>query len=83
MAATIKDVARMANLSIATVSKYINGGHVIDANRVAIEEAIRQLDYRVNTMARGLKTRRTKSIGVLIPSVKWLFYWKNRWMGSS
>jgi DNA-binding LacI/PurR family transcriptional regulator len=73
MAATIKDVARMANLSIATVSKYINGGHVIDANRVAIEEAIRQLDYRVNTMARGLKTRRTKSIGVLIPSVRMIF----------
>ncbi len=73
MAATIKDVARLAGLSIATVSKYINGGHVIDANSVAIEKAIKVLDYRVNTMARGLKTRKTKSIGVLIPSVRMVF----------
>ncbi|NLW12367.1 MAG: LacI family transcriptional regulator [Clostridiaceae bacterium] len=73
MAATIKDVARLAGLSIATVSKYINGGHVIDANSAAIEQAIKTLDYRVNTMARGLKTKKTKSIGVLIPSVRMVF----------
>ena len=73
MTATIKDVARMAGLSIATVSKYLNGGHVIDANRQSIEHAIRTLDYHVNTMARGLKTRKTKSVGVLIPSVRMVF----------
>lgn len=73
MAATIKDVARLSGLSIATVSKYINGGHVIDANRVAIEQAIKTLDYRVNTMARGLKTKKTKSIGVLIPTIRMVF----------
>jgi len=59
VAVTIKDVARAAGLSIATVSKYINGGHVLDGNRVAIEQAIDGLGYRVNVVARGLKTRRT------------------------
>ena len=73
MAVTIKDVARVAGLSIATVSKYMNGGHVLDANREAIEQAISSLGYRVNVIARGLKTRRTMTVGVLIPSIEQIF----------
>ena len=73
MAVTIKDVARVAGLSIATVSKYMNGGHVLDANREAIEQAISSLGYRVNVVARGLKTRRTMTVGVLIPSIEQIF----------
>jgi len=73
VAVTIKDVARAAGLSIATVSKYINGGHVLDGNRVAIEQAIDGLGYRVNVVARGLKTRRTTTVGVLIPSIEQIF----------
>jgi LacI family transcriptional regulator len=73
MSTTIKDVARMAGLSIATVSKYLNGGHVLEANRQAIEQAIQRLDYRVNVIARGLKTRRTMTVGILIPSIEQVF----------
>lgn len=73
MAVTIKDVAREAGLSIATVSKYMNGGHVLDDNREAIEQAIAKLGYRVNVVARGLKTRRTMTVGVLIPSIEQIF----------
>lgn len=73
VAVTIKDVARVAGLSIATVSKYMNGGHVLDDNRVAIEQAITTLGYRVNVVARGLKTRRTMTVGVLIPSIEQIF----------
>ena len=52
--ATIKDVAKYAGLSIATVSKYLNGGNVLEENRKKIEEAIRVLNFRVNELARGL-----------------------------
>ncbi|MDD4094719.1 MAG: LacI family DNA-binding transcriptional regulator [Oscillospiraceae bacterium] len=69
MPATIKDVAKRAGVSIATVSKMINGGNVLEDNRIAIEQAIEELNYRVNTVARGMKTRRSMTVGVLIPSL--------------
>ncbi len=74
MGATIKDVAKLCGISIATVSKYINGGNVTKENRKNIENAIKQLDYRVNTFARGLKMNRSMTIGVLVDSVTNTFY---------
>lgn len=67
--ATIKDVARMAGVSIATVSKFINGGNVRLENVDAISKAIETLDYRVNPFARSLKTQRSRAIGILIPDI--------------
>ncbi|MBU3112746.1 LacI family transcriptional regulator [Clostridium lacusfryxellense] len=64
----MKDVAKYTSLSIATISKYINGGNVLEENRSKIQEAIKILDYKVNVMARGLKTNKTMTIGILIPS---------------
>ena len=72
--ATIKDVARMAGVSISTVSKYINGGNVREENLDAIRQAIEALDYRVNPFARSLKTQRSKSIGVLLPDITAPFF---------
>ena len=72
--ATIKDVARMAGVSISTVSKYINGGNVREDNLDAIRRAIETLDYRVNPFARSLKTQRSKSIGVLLPDITAPFF---------
>lgn len=72
--ATIKDVARMAGVSIATVSKYINGGNVRAENVDAIGRAIEALDYRVNPFARSLKTQRSRSIGILIPDIATPFF---------
>ena len=69
MSSTIKDVAKMAGVSISTVSKFINGGNVLEENRAQIEQAIETLNYQVNPVARGMKTRKTMSIGVLIPSL--------------
>ena len=74
ISATIKDVAKYTGLSIATISKYINGGNVLDKNRKKIEEAIKVLDFRVNELARGLKTNRTMTVGILIPSLKNIFF---------
>jgi len=73
IAATIKDVAKHSGLSIATISKYINGGNVLENNKILIESAIRGLDFRVNEIARGLKTNKTMTIGVLIPDLKNIF----------
>lgn len=73
LAATIKDVAKHTGLSIATISKYINGGNVLEHNRILIQEAIQALDFRVNELARGLKTNKSKTIGILIPNLEQSF----------
>ena len=71
---TIKDVARLAGVSPSTVSKYINGGSVRKENIAAIRSAIARLDYRVNPIARSLKTRRSHSVGILLPSLAAPFF---------
>lgn len=73
MAATIRDITKMTGLSLATVSKYLNGGNVLPKNREAIEHAIEVLHYEVNAVARGLATNRTKTIGVLIQRLDNIF----------
>lgn len=67
--ATIKDIARETGLGLATISKYLNGGHVLDENKAAIDSAVERLGYTVNEMARGLKTARSRSVGVVIPEL--------------
>ena len=72
--ATIKDVAKMAGVSISTVSKYINGGNVRGKNLDAIRNAIETLDYRVNPFARSLKAQHHRTVGVLLPDILAPFY---------
>lgn len=72
--ATIKDVARMAGVSMSTVSKYMNGGNVREENVESIRKAIETLDYRVNPFARSLKTQRSRSIGILLPDITAPFF---------
>ena len=69
MAATIKDIAKMTGLGYATISAYLNGVNVRPKNKEAIENAIAKLGYVRNEYARGLKTRKTMTIGVLIPEL--------------
>ena len=73
MATTIKDIANKTGLGLATISSYLNGGNVREKNRIKIEKAIKELDYQVNEMARGLKTNKTKTIGVVIPELNNVF----------
>lgn len=73
MAATMKDIARRTGLGLATISSYFNGGNVREKNRVKIEEAIQELHYEVNEVARGLKTNATKTVGVVIPELNNIF----------
>jgi LacI family transcriptional regulator len=73
MAATIRDITKMTGLSLATVSKYLNGGNVLPENRKLIENAIEELHYEVNEIARGLAKNCTKTIGVLIHNLDNIF----------
>lgn len=73
MSVTIKDLARETGLANATISAYLNGVPVREYNRVKIEEAIKKLGYIRNDYARGLKTHRSGTIGVLIPELSNVF----------
>lgn len=68
MKVTIKDVAREANVSIATVSRVINGkDRVKKATRLKIEEAIKKLNFRPDQAARTMIMKETKTIGLVVP----------------
>ncbi len=71
--ATIKDIAEKTGLGLATISKYLNGGNVLEKNKIAIEQAIKELNFTVNEFARGLKTNRSKTVGVVIPQLNNVF----------
>lgn len=73
MAATIRDIKEKTGLSLATISKYINGGHVLPENKEKIEAAIEELHYEVNEIARGLVTNKTKTIGIVVFRIESLF----------
>lgn len=72
--ATIKDVAKMAGVSVSTVSKYMNGGNVRQPNGQRIQQAIEALDFRANPFARGLKSHRNPFIGILLPEMTTPFF---------
>lgn len=73
MAATIKDIAKQTGLGLATISSYLNGGNVREKNRLKIEAAIEELHFEVNEVARGLKTNKTKMVGIVIPELNNIF----------
>jgi LacI family transcriptional regulator len=69
MAKTYKDIQAMTGLSLSTISKYFNGGALRDGNRSLIEQAIQKLDYRMNPFAQGLKSKKSRKVGVMIPEL--------------
>jgi LacI family transcriptional regulator len=73
--ATIKDVAREANVSIATVSRVFNdSGPVSEATRLRIREVAARLRYSPHGVARSLITAKTSTIGVLLPDLYGEFF---------
>lgn len=73
MRTTIVDIKNRTGLSLATISKYLNGGNVRPENREKIEEAIEALHYQINESARSLVTNQTRLIGVVVFSIENLF----------
>ncbi len=75
MSATIKDVARKANVSVATVSRALNGqDNVADAVRKRVIQVAGQLRYSPHHAARSLSSRRTHTIGVVLPDLYGEFF---------
>ena len=75
MASTIKDVAKRAGVSTATVSRVINGDPRISSKtKEKVLISIRELDYKINNIARSLKTNKTHTIGFICPSWQIHFY---------
>ncbi len=70
--ATIKDVARAAGVSVTTVSNVLNGrtGSMTPETHLRVQEAIEELGYHRNDLARGLVRRRTSTIGLVIAEIE-------------
>ena len=72
---TIKDVAREAGVSVATVSRVVNNDpKVADSTRARVCEAIKELNYQPNLIGRNLRTACTNRVLVLLPAISNQFY---------
>lgn len=68
--ASIRDVARLANVSESTVSRVINRSIPVEpGTRQRVEAAIQQLEYKPNLLAKGLRIKRSHLIGLVVPEI--------------
>ena len=75
MPASIEDVAKLANVSISTVSRVINRRSLVNQETCKrVEAAIRELRYRPNAFARGLMLRKSGIVGLVLPDLHGEFY---------
>ncbi len=73
--ATIRDVAKLAGVSVSTVSRYLNkSGYVNVETERSIKAAIEKLDYAPNQVARGLAGKKTNTIALILPDISNLFF---------
>lgn len=73
---TITDVALKANVSITTVSRVVNNSShkVHPATRERVRQVVHELDFRPNALAKGLPTKKTLTIGIIIPDISNPYY---------
>ncbi|GBF10390.1 catabolite control protein A [Tepidibacillus sp. HK-1] len=75
MPVTIYDVARESGVSMATVSRVVNGNpNVKPSTRKKVLETIEKLGYRPNAVARGLASKKTTTVGIVIPDISNAFF---------
>lgn len=75
MGITITDVARLAGVSVATVSRVLSGSDSVRAEtRRRVEGAIEELDYRPSAVARSLRQQATATLGLIVTDVRNPFY---------
>lgn len=73
--ATIKDVAKVAGVTVTTVSRVLNNrGYISDTTRKKVQEAMNELNYQPNEIARSLFRRKSNIIGVIVPNVSHPFF---------
>ena len=74
MRVTISDVAKRARVSTATVSYVLNNSsRVSDETRARVLQAIKELGYQPNALARGLVKNQTRTVGLVIPHLEYVF----------
>jgi len=73
--ATINDVAKRAGVAISTVSHILNGTkHVSDEVKAKVLEAIKELNYEVDPVARNMKAAKSKTIGIIVTNTSRIFF---------
>jgi len=73
--ATIKDVARIAGVTVTTVSRVLNNrGYISEATRKKVYDAMEELNYQPNEIARSLFRRKSNILGLIVPNVSHPFF---------
>lgn len=68
--ATIRDVAKLSGVSVATISRVLNkNGYVTPETEIKVTNAIKELNYTPNAVARGLASKRTNTIALVVPDI--------------
>lgn len=65
----IVDIAKLAGVSRAAVSRYFNNGYISEEKREAIRKVVEETGYRPSVQAQTLRTKKTKMIGVIVPKI--------------
>ena len=66
---TIKEVARLAGVSPAAVSRYLNGGPLSKDKKERVAKAIEETGYRPNLMAKTMRTGKLRQVGIIVPRI--------------
>ncbi|MFE4520852.1 LacI family DNA-binding transcriptional regulator [Cytobacillus firmus] len=67
---TIRNVAKEAGVSVATVSRYLNNkGYINQKSELKIRDVMERLNYHPNEIARGLAKKKTRTIALIIPDI--------------
>ena len=66
---TIKEIAQLAGVSSAAVSRYLNGGYVSAEKKEQIRKVIEETGYRPSAQARILRTKKACLVGVVVPKI--------------
>lgn len=75
MSYSIKDVAKLAGVSISTVSNVLNKTRSVSQKSIdKVEKAVKELNYQVDPIGRSLKKKKTKQIGVIVEDICGVFY---------
>lgn len=76
MSVTMKDIARKCGVSVATVSKVLNEKDldVSTASRDLVKRTSKEMGYVLNVLAQSMKTKNTKTLGIMMPDIKNAFY---------
>lgn len=65
----INEIARLAGVSRATVSRYLNNGYVSSEKKEVIRRVIQETGYQPSSQAQTLRTKKTSLIGVILPKI--------------